>query len=73
MTDAEFIKKASTLYGSNGKREARQFLQENKAAFADLDEESASLGMDGLKQAWLINKEHARQKFTPKKYRKETL
>lgn len=71
MTEEEFYAKVKEKYGSRGVRQAKKMM--NCTVIGDgreepLDKESQLA--QALMEVFFITKEKAREKFTPKKYRK---
>ena len=72
MTKQKFITTVREKYGSHGVRDAKKFLTElEKKTNSLLPPETHTAFHEAGMMAWLCNKERARQKFTPKKYRQE--
>lgn len=69
MIDQEFLATVREKYGSRGVRDAKDFLKElgDESKFPS---EHHDTFRGYFMIAWLTNKESARQKFTPKKYRR---
>lgn len=65
----EFIIDAGAKYGSKGKRDARELMEEVSGLFAggDLADEDLDEMMRGIQEAYWIAKEK-NKKYTPKKY-----
>ena len=70
--DKEFITEASEKYGRRGSKQAQALLEQASALFAggDLSEDDQLAFVHEIQQIYLDSKEIARNKFTPKKYRK---
>jgi len=70
--DEHFIIVASERYGSKGAAQARALLEQTSALFAggELPEDDQLAFVHEIQQIYLDSKERAREKFTPKKYRK---
>lgn len=68
----EFIVDAGAKYGSKGRRDARELMEEVSGLFAggDLADEDLDEMMRGIQEAYWIAKEK-NKKFTPKKFIKE--
>lgn len=65
----EFIVDAGAKYGSKGRRDARELMEEVSGLFAggDLADEDLDEMMRGIQEAYWIAKEK-NKKYTPKKY-----
>ena len=65
----EFVLQAGEQYGSKGKRDARELMDEVSGLFAggDLADEDLDEMMRGIQEAYWIAKEK-NKKYTPKKY-----
>ena len=65
----EFVLQAGEQYGSKGKRDARELMEEVSGLFAggDLADEDLDEMMRGIQEAYWIAKEK-NKKYTPKKY-----
>lgn len=71
MTEEEFYEKVKETYGSRGIRQAKKMM--NCTVVGDGKEEPLDKGSvlaQALMESFFICKEKAREKFTPKKYRK---
>lgn len=70
--DEDFIFRASQQYGSHGRRQAEELVEELSGMFAggELSEEDKDAVMLALQKAYWVCKED-NQKYTPKKYRKD--
>ena len=68
--DEEFISNAATQYGSRGKRQAEELVNELSGMFAggELSESDMDAVMIALQKAYFDCKEN-NKKYTPKKYR----
>ncbi|NCB94518.1 MAG: XRE family transcriptional regulator [Clostridia bacterium] len=68
----EFVKAARDEFGSKGAKEAQEVIHRAGALFAggELDEEAKEVFFQSLMEVYLDSKQAARDKFTPKKYRK---
>ena len=68
----EFIVDAGAKYGSKGRRDARELMEEVSGLFAggDLADEDLDEMMRGIQEAYWIAKEK-NKKYTPKKFIKE--
>ena len=68
----EFVLQAGEQYGSKGKRDARELMDEVSGLFAggDLADEDLDEMMRGIQEAYWIAKEK-NKKYTPKKFIKE--
>jgi len=81
MTEQEFLTAAKERFRARGLREAKKYLDEPEVVMSSTadspdgkiviphrrDSETAPIMME----VWLDSKQRAREKFTPKKYRKE--
>lgn len=67
-----FIATAKSQYGYKGAKEAQEVISKARALFAggDLGEEAKEAFFRALMQVYLESKAEAKEKFTPKKYRK---
>ena len=67
-----YVADAIAKYGAKGAREVRDVLGRTQALFAggDMDDEAKDVFFQAIMQVYLESKEKAREKFTPKKYRK---
>ncbi|MCR0174010.1 helix-turn-helix domain-containing protein [[Clostridium] innocuum] len=67
-----FIMEAREKFGSKGAKEAQDVLGRVNSLFAggDLDEEAKDVFFQAVMAAYMDSKKNARDKFTPKKYRK---
>ena len=67
-----FIAEARAQFGSKGAKEAQEVLGRVSSLFAggDLDEEAKDVFFQALMSVYMDSKKNAREKFTPKKYRK---
>ena len=70
--DEEFITEVYEKYGSRGARQAQDILEQASAMFAggELSEDDQLAFVHEIQHLYLDSKERAREKFTPKKYRK---
>lgn len=71
MTEEEFYAKVKEQYGSRGLRQAKEMM--NCTVVGDGREEPLDKGSElaqAMMKAFFMCKEKAREKFTPKKYRK---
>lgn len=70
--DAEFVAGASDQYGSRGKKQAQEILEDAKGLFAggEMSEEDMDEWMMALQEAFWIAKKNNR-KCVPKKYRND--
>ena len=70
--DEESITEASERYGRRGSKQAQALLEQASALFAggELSEDDQLAFVHEIQQIYLDSKEIARNKFTPKKYRK---
>lgn len=66
MTDEEFISQIRSEFGYHGMRDAKRFLEE-----PNVKNEKDERVRTAMMLAFTSNKRRAREKFTPKKYRKE--
>lgn len=72
MTEQKFITTVREKFGSRGVRDAKKFLTElEEETKSLLPPETRTAFHEAGMVAWLCNKERARRKFTPKKYRQE--
>ena len=74
MTDQEFLDKAKEKYGYRGLKDAREhleYIQRGYDGVPETDENTRVKMREALIYGFFINKDKAREKFTPKKYRKE--
>lgn len=69
-----FIIKAKEKYGSKGKVDAEELIQNANALFAggDISEEDKANVMEALQEAYWKAKIMNKKKYTPKKYRKDS-
>jgi len=67
-----FITEAREKFGSKGAKEAQDVLGRVNSLFAggDLDEEAKDVFFQAVMAVYMDSKKNAREKFTPKKYRK---
>jgi len=67
-----FIMEAREKFGSKGAKEAQDVLGRVNSLFAggDLDEEAKDVFFQAVMAVYMDSKKNAREKFTPKKYRK---
>lgn len=67
-----FISTAKANYGYKGAREAADIIGRTRGLLAggDLDEEAKEVFFRAMMEVYLESKSEAREKFTPKKYRK---
>lgn len=67
-----FVTTAKSEYGYRGAKEAQAVIGRTKALLAggDLDEEAKEVFFRALMEVYLESKGEAKEKFTPKKYRK---
>ena len=67
-----FIANAKNKYGAKGAREASEVLQKASVLFAggELEDGAKDLFFQSLSEVYFEAKARAREKFTPKKYRK---
>lgn len=72
-TEQAFYDEVREKFGSRGVRDAKKEMERTIVSFrrADFPLDSCSAVMKALQHAYLMNKEEAREKYTPKKYRKE--
>ena len=70
--DEEFLSQAAELYGTKGVREAKAILEDTAALFAggELSEKDQLAFLHEMQAIYLDASERAREKYTPKKYRK---
>ena len=74
MTEQDFLSAAKERFGARGLREAKKYISSYVAdGLKDARENDKPFIQEVLFTAWLESKARAREKFTPKKYRKETL
>ena len=68
----QFIADAKKEFGSKGAREAHEILNRTGALLAggELDDSAKEVFFQALMEVYLDSKQTARDKFTPKKYRK---
>lgn len=68
----QFIDDVKQEFGSKGAREAKEILNRTGALLAggELDDEAKEVFIQSLMEVFLDSKQAARDKFTPKKYRK---
>ena len=69
-----FITEASTQFGSRGERDAKELVSELTGLFAggEMAEEDMDALMYAVQEAYVEAKKKNREKFTPKKYRKNS-
>lgn len=67
-----FIMEAREKFGSKGAKEAQDVLGRVNSLFAggDLDEEAKDVFFQAVMAVYMDSKKNAREKFTPKKYRR---
>lgn len=67
-----FIMEAREKFGSKGAKEAQEVLGRVNSLFAggDLDDEAKDVFFQAVMAVYMDSKKNAREKFTPKKYRK---
>ena len=72
MDEELFVATAKSNYGYKGAREAQEVIGKTKALLAggELDDEAKDVFFRALMEVYLESKGEAREKFTPKKYRK---
>ncbi|MCH5272910.1 MAG: transcriptional regulator, partial [Lachnospiraceae bacterium] len=72
--DEEFVLQAQQSYGYKGARDAEELVSDISALFAggELSENEKDAVMRALQDAYWIAKERNSEKYTPKKYRKES-
>ena len=70
--DEEFITLAAEQYGSKGITEASMILEQTSALFAGgkLSDEAQLAFLHQMQEIYFMAKKDAKEKFTPKKYRK---
>jgi len=70
----EFLTLAAEGYGKRGQEQANHILEQASALFAggELSETDQLAFLHSMQAMFLESKEIARQKFTPKKYRKDS-
>ena len=70
--DEEFVLQAKQTYGYQGARDAEELIADISALFAggELSEDAKDGVMRALQDAYWMAKEKNREKYTPKKYRK---
>lgn len=69
-----FIAEAREQFGAKGAKEAQEVLGRVSSLFAggDLDDDAKDVFFQALMKVYMDSKKNAREKFTPKKYRKHT-
>lgn len=69
-----FITEASTQFGSRGERDAKELVSELTGLFAggEMAEEDMDALMYAVQEAYVEAKKKNREKFTPKRYRKNS-
>lgn len=72
MDEELFIASAKSQYGYKGAKEAQDVIGRTRALLAggDLDDDAKEVFFQALMEVYLESKAEAREKFTPKKYRK---
>lgn len=67
-----FIREAREKFGSKGAKEAQAVLEQVSTLFAggELDEEAKDVFFQAVMSVYMDSKKNAKEKFTPKKYRK---
>lgn len=67
-----FIGEAREKFGSKGAKEAQAVLEQVSTLFAggELDEEAKDVFFQAVMSVYMDSKKNAKEKFTPKKYRK---
>lgn len=67
-----FLAEAREQFGARGAKEAQEVLGRVSSLFAggDLDEDAKDVFFQALMAVYMDSKKNAREKFTPKKYRK---
>lgn len=72
--DEDFIVKVSETYGSRGARQAEKLISDMSALYAggELSEEDKDTVMKALQDIYWESKARNAEKYTPKKYKKES-
>ena len=67
-----FLAEAREQFGAKGAKEAQEVLGRVSSLFAggDLDEDAKDVFFQALMAVYMDSKKNAKEKFTPKKYRK---
>ena len=67
-----FLAEARKQFGAKGAKEAQEVLERVNSLFAggNLDEDAKDVFFQALMSVYMDSKKNAREKFTPKKYRK---
>lgn len=73
--DEEFVLQAQQNYGYKGAKDAEELVADVSALFAggELSENDKDAVMRALQDAYWMAKERNKEKYTPKKYRKENI
>ena len=68
-----YVEQARSMYGTTGARDVDALLSENEALFAggELSQDQKDMFFEAVMKAYLMCKDEARRKFTPKRYRQE--
>ena len=71
--DEEFLEDVGQQFGSRGQRQATAILEEARQLFAggELSQDQKDMFFEAVMKAYLMCKDEARRKFTPKRYRQE--
>ena len=72
LEQEQFVDDVRKEFGSRGAREAKDILNRTGALLAggELDDSAKDVFFQALMEVYLDSKQNAREKFTPKKYRK---
>ena len=72
MNEDMFLAEARKQFGAKGAKEAQEVLGRVSSLFAggDLDEDAKDVFFQALMAVYMDSKKNAKEKFTPKKYRK---
>ena len=71
LSDEEFINLAREKYGYRGARDAKEMLESFDTRVLNMSKEDNDAYRQLMIQLWIDSKEEAREKYTPKKYRKK--
>lgn len=72
IDEDRFLAETREQFGTKGAKEAQEVLERVSSLFAggDLDEDAKDVFFQALMTVYIDSKKNAREKFTPKKYRK---
>lgn len=74
LDEEPYLQQAKDKFGKSGESELSKLLKQNEALFAGgtLSQDQKDLFYQAISQAYFMNRTHAKEKFTPKKYRKDS-